>query len=191
MWPVIDAVLEYGSGEFLLRKRANGGTVVFLRALISTLFIYAFLLTIRERVTVGATWCFGAAEIKEAIRDTFPMFGAVFAAAYAALYARFAAQWNYLASLYNQIKASEVRTSPANKWEQEVLASWKAGYIEDAENLHLHMKGVHAAVIVNWLSDPAVRREFEQSTVGSLVRLARVEAQARAAVERERQRYLF
>lgn len=70
-------------------------------------------------------------------------------AIYTALYARFASQWAYLANLFNQIKASEIKKvdNPSE------LTAWKAGFIEDCEDLHLATKPMFATLIHVWLTD--------------------------------------
>src|SRR5687768_3696804 len=119
----VDGLLYFASGEFLLENRPNGGTVIFLRALITASSAYLITLGIRERLAPGATWCLSAAAARAALYDTFTWFGAIFAASYAALYARFASQWTYLASLYNEIKAAELRMTRDAKAE-DALLSW-------------------------------------------------------------------
>jgi hypothetical protein len=57
-------------------------------------------------------------------------------------YARFSSQWSYLAGVYNQIKAAECRTG----FQETVLAQWKAGFIEDAADLHLLRKAMFASI---------------------------------------------
>jgi len=104
----------------------------------------------------------------------------VFAGTYTALYARFASQWQYLADLYNQIKAKEIDL--ANNKECEIakyremainstsddpintccnpahlLAEWKIGLIEDANTLHLSNKPPFESVVKLWNSDEVVR----------------------------------
>lgn len=95
---------EILSGEWMFwRGRPNGGTVILWRSLQVALMLYLIGLWLRTlfdaswpwTLQVGALWHNGA--------DTVPWFGALFAAVYAALYARFAAQWSYLAGVYNQL----------------------------------------------------------------------------------------
>jgi hypothetical protein len=73
-------------------------------------------------------------------------------ATYIALRGRFSDQWRYLAGVYNQIKAAECRRDI----EKEALREWKAGFVEDAVEVHLARKRIYAQVIVNWLREPAV-----------------------------------
>ncbi len=46
------------------------------------------------------------------------------------------------------------------------IAEWKAGFLEDAEELHLATKPVFASVIKAWAEDKAVKEKFEQYTPG-------------------------
>ncbi|HEX2451656.1 MAG TPA: hypothetical protein VHJ69_10965 [Gemmatimonadales bacterium] len=87
--------------------------------------------------------------------------GGILAAVYAALYARFAAQWTHLAGLYNQIKAAEVRAAESDTEKtKQALANWKAGFIEDADALHLATKPMFAVIIRHWLAEEVVRSEY-------------------------------
>lgn len=108
------------------------------------------------------------------------LFGLV-AGSYTALYSRFAAQWEYLAALYNQIKAKEIdvalravgttqsaraagliagapdeladRLSVA----EYRLAELKNAFTVDAEHLHLANKEPFAASFTRWSKEPAVK----------------------------------
>ena len=96
-----------------------------------------------------------------------------FAALYVAFYARFASQWAYLASVYNQVKSSEARAAektPAGEREH-IIAQWKAAFIEDAEVLHLHRKGIFVGTVRAWGANDDVRACFVASTYGGEERL--------------------
>jgi len=82
--------------------------------------------------------------------------GAIYAGVYAALYSRFVSQWTYLAGVYNMIKQAEA----ANDCDEEVIAQWKAGYIEDAEVLHLLGKNLVAPVVKAWARDELVEAAY-------------------------------
>lgn len=58
--------------------------------------------------------------------------------------------------MYNQIKAAEARKDA----DRDALASWKAGFIEDADELHLAPKPMFATLIKNWAADAAVKAAF-------------------------------
>jgi hypothetical protein len=93
----------------------------------------------------------------------------VFGSVYTALYARFSAQWRYLADVYNKIKEAEVKYA-ASEEARLYLAQWKAGFAEDAQELHLATKKIFAQVIRNWLQEPEVRKAFVQYTTGGQAR---------------------
>ena len=79
---------------------------------------------------------------------------------YAALYSRFASQWTYLAGVYNQIKMAESRTDR----DPRKIAEWKAGFIVDAEELHLVRKPLFAEVVRAWRKDAAVEDAYQART---------------------------
>lgn len=122
-------VIWFFSGEWVLSWRryagANGGSVIFFRALWTALWVYAAAFALRT--TLDPRWRlepWASAHLS----DTMTWFGAIFAAMYAALYARFAAQWTYLANLYNTIKEAQIREKCA-PCDSEPMASWLAGFI--------------------------------------------------------------
>jgi hypothetical protein len=170
-------VLEFASGEFLLTRlrRGNGGDVIVVRSLIIAGLIYVSLkLYVVTGPGLDITW-----------------FGTIFAAAYVALYARFSQQWHYMANLYNSIKTAEVRTAgnDSNESLADRLAQWKAGYVEDADTLHLALKPAISSVICAWGSDERVRHWFETYTTGGRARWDRVLEGARATCAREEKRW--
>jgi hypothetical protein len=112
-------------------------------------------------------------------------FGAIFAAVYALLYARFSSQWTYLAGVYNQIKAAQVRDRPA----KEALAEWKAGFIEDCDDLHLVRKDMFASIAHEWLSSESdhgagVRQTFDRYAPGGKMRREKIQSEVAAVVAR-------
>jgi hypothetical protein len=135
------------------------------------LYIMAFLLTIFLDYATGKTvsieYSLGV------VKTTLPWLGAFLAAVYAALYARFSSQWVYMAGVYNQIKATEAQVAGSGHQAAAgtVIASWKAAFIEDADELHLALKREFAALINAWLEDEAVHREFVKYTPGGERRL--------------------
>lgn len=100
--------------------------------------------------------------------ELLPWLGALFGAVYAGLYARFASQWLYLANTYNQIKAAECRSESSAR----PLAEWKAGFIEDADGLHLATKPLFASVIAHWAREAAVAQAYADTVTGGADRLA-------------------
>lgn len=167
------------SFEFLLltkSKRPNGGDIILARAFLSSLLLYLLAIGIRDFTYADSTFSFSMTELKNDVNHTLSWYGAIFAAMYAGLYARFASQWSYLANLYNQIKATEIRSltslaekNPSDdsaKKVMQALAEWKAGFVEDAENLHLATKKSIVATIWFWLREDAVKRAYLAATPG-------------------------
>ena len=84
------------------------------------------------------------------IADTVPWLGAIFAGVYVALYARFASQWSYLAGVYNQIRQTLATWDPT-KDNANHLNLWRAGFIEDALDLHLATKPMFGPFLLRML----------------------------------------
>lgn len=171
-------IADWISGERLLNHRPNGGGVISARALWIALLVWTTAVTF--------VWLGGNENLGVVVRDRVSWLGATFAAAYAALYARFASQWAYLAGVYNQIKAAESRDKPSDV---RKLAQWKAGFIEDAEYLHLASKPSVAAIARAWLREPQVRAEFERNTPGGKRRLEVLRQIVRRSVARSVLKY--
>lgn len=62
-----------------------------------------------------------------------------------------------MANLYNQIKEVEVLGGTNGV----AMSQWKAGFIEDALDLHLASKPNIAGVIRAWSEDSSVQKAFE------------------------------
>jgi hypothetical protein len=110
--------------------------------------------------------------------------GGIFATAYALLYARFASQWTYVAGVYNQIKAAQVRKDTS----AEILAEWMAGFIEDCDDLHLLRKPMFASIAHEWLkkvgeTPSPVAVNLKNHAPGGAKRCSRIEAEAKSVVE--------
>src|SRR5262249_17504236 len=141
--------------EWILKwpsRRANGGGVVLLRTLWVSSILFALALWSRNKLDPTASIA----------KDAPQWFGVIFAAGYTGFYTRFSSQWNYIAGLYNQIKSTEalITTSNGKATADTVLVSWKAGFIEDAYDLHLALKPMYAMLIQTWLEHETVRSEF-------------------------------
>jgi hypothetical protein len=182
-------MMDYISGEFLLKNRPNGGTVVLRRTLLISVAAYLLAIGVRSRLELGAMWAFDMSVARKLVVDTIPWFGAIFAGTYVALYARFASQWNYLASLYNQIMVALAQHPPEGMTSSEILALWQAGFIEDAEELHLARKPMFASVIASMLTETAVRDAYVSYTPGGKARLDKLEAGVEAVLDRVRKKY--
>jgi len=176
------------SAEWLVSPKgcglANGGATITARAVWTTSLIYGGLLGISNMIDPTRTWEFDSVELRVQLLGSFSWFGAVFAATYTALYARFSSQFTYLANLYNQIKSAECGAPPS-----ETLPQWKAGFIEDAEVLHLAHKPIFASVISAWANDSKVRDEYGEHVPGGSARLATVMVRVNRSLERTRKRY--
>jgi hypothetical protein len=173
IWQLFSRLVSLGSGECLLNNRSNGGTVVLARAFFSALVIYLITIGAKSKLMAGSTWGFSWPEFRTIAGETIPWFGAIFAGAYAALYTRFSSQWSYLADLYNQIMAAQVQ-SPWSDENSKSYSAWMAGFIEDAEELHLALKPIYSAVILSMLERSSVREAYIESTAGSSERLDRL-----------------
>jgi hypothetical protein len=168
------------SFEWLLNKRPNGGDIILLRAVLIAISIYLLVVGIKHGIDPTRTASLKIQELQLEVGSTLPWFGAIFGVVYVALYARFSSQWSYLANLYNQIKAAEVAaltrlaekklTNVSAKEVRRKLAEWKAGYIEDAEGLHLATKKSFAPIIWFWLRDKDVRSAYIHATPGGAER---------------------
>jgi hypothetical protein len=139
-----------------------------MRSLWVSVLLYAGSIGLRELLDPNNARDFDFTAFRALLVQTLPWFGGFFAAVYVALYARFSSQWTYLAGLYNQIMATAARPDH----DQRVLASWKAGFIEDAEDLHLALKPMYAAVIKNLATERDVVAAFIADTAGGAARLA-------------------
>jgi hypothetical protein len=175
---IADKVTGFLSGEWILRwtqYTANGGTVVAARTLWLTiwLFIPAFLL--KTALADNKVWCVDLRQGAADFVDVLPWLGAMFGAVYIAFYTRFSSQWTYLANLYNQIVQAQLAL-PNDDAERrlDILAAWKAGFIEDAEDLHLAAKPMFIVAIQQWGSDALVAKKFDKNTVGGEIRLKKL-----------------
>jgi hypothetical protein len=171
---MLDVLVEVLSGEFFLNSRPNGGTAVLLRSLWVTCLICLLALPLKCYLAKDTVLQFSFGQLKIELGEMLPWFGAIFAGAYAAFYSRFAAQWNYLASLYNQLMATSVGLN-REQCDEEGLANWYAAFIEDAQDLHLAGKSMFKSVIVNLLQDGDMVRAFLCSMPDGPTRLARLE----------------
>jgi len=180
----MDRLIYFTSGEYWLKHRPNGGTVVFMRSAQLTLLLYAplaFLIYYSENQITGH---FSPKAFAKAIANTIPMLGAIFAASYVTFYSRFAAQWNYLASLYNQIMAASVSLSAEQCENSEKLILWKAAFIEDAQDLHLVRKPMFQHLVQALLSDDKIRQAFIASCPNGAQRAAEIDQALQTFVEK-------
>lgn len=179
-------LLEVLSWEWILTRMrlANGGGLVLIRSFLIAIEVYGTTVALKQGLDPVRTWVFSAHELQLEIIATLPWFGAIFAGIYAGLYTRFASQWTYLANLYNQIKAAESSCSD----ESNAIDAWKAGFFEDADELHLATKRVFASILRSWAT-VGVQREFVKNTPGGEERLAKLMGAVNRAYERHARRY--
>jgi len=163
------------SCEFVLKWIPNGGTAVLIRSVLISLGLYLIAIAFKSRIAPGATWHFDLNALRVLIGETIPWFGAIFAGVYVALYSRFASQWNYMANLYNQIMQAAVENPPHGVSKESALRIWQAGFVEDAEDLHLAGKPMFASIIRSMLAKPEIRANFIAHSPGGAERLARLE----------------
>ena len=93
--------------------------------------------------------------------ETIPWLRAVFAGVYIALYTRFAAQFSYLANVYNQMMATQAMIKDPDS--NEKIRRWKTGLVEDAQDLHLATKPMFATIVWHLLLDEHIVKEFDES----------------------------
>jgi hypothetical protein len=181
-WSAVNRALYYLSGQCLLNRRPNSGAVILTRSLWVTILVGVAALALMERLSTDATWRL-ALPHRDIFRDLLPWLGAIFGATYAGLYSRFASQWTYLAGLYNQLMATAIqRTAGIDQEQGKILAAWRAGFIEDAEDLHLATRPLYAAVILSLLKYPGVKDSYVQHTAGGEPRLLALEQRCREAL---------
>jgi hypothetical protein len=171
------------SCETILKYIPNGGTAVIIRSSVISILLYAIAITIKSGLAPNAILTFDFTELKSVISETIPWFGAIFAGVYVALYSRFASQWNYLASLYNQIMATAIQTPPNNPDAEDNLHRWQAAFIEDAEDLHLASKPMFASIIKGLLEDEKIRTYFRDHAPGGEKRLRALEERVSKALD--------
>jgi hypothetical protein len=153
----MDILTAFLSGEFLLKRRANGGSVVLWRSIFVTALVYLLAVALKSLTDDGATFSFSFLELRREVNGTIPWAGALFAGVYAAFYARYSNQWSYLASTYNQIMAVKAEIGHRQATNNLALLSWQAGFISDAFTVHLDQKPIFKGVIEQFLNDQDIR----------------------------------
>lgn len=171
------------SGEIVLNRRPNGGGVVLLRSIWVATLTFALIFCFRELLHPRSTWNFSTAELKKGLFKTLPWYGAIFAGIYTSLYSRFSSQYAYLSELYNQIMSTQISCGAPSGNQFDLIAAWKAGFIEDAEDLHLATKRVFATAILNMMSDRRVRSMYVTHTHGKRRRFARLKLRIKSAID--------
>lgn len=150
------------SGENLLVNRPNSGSIIFMRSLIVSALLLTLALLVKNLADPDSSWKPSWYQIRAEIRDHVGWFGAILAAAYAGFYARYAGQWSYLASLYNQIMATG-STLTRDQRSGETFLNWQAAFLEDSYRLHLDRKDVFHVLVKQLLDDDKVRKAFKEA----------------------------
>ena len=166
----VQKIVQILSFEFYLSgRRANGGTIIFLRSASISVTVLLITIFLNNWIDKNLQLPIAFDNFRTQLIQLAPWFAALFAGSYVALYSRFSSQWSYLANLYNMIKQAEITvcgTSTENerKAQEEIIWQWKAGYIEDALELHLAGKSNVAAIIKAWGGVSQVEKEFRENT---------------------------
>jgi len=181
-------VISASTGEFILKNRPNGGTVVMLRTSYITFLYYSLSVLVfsitREDIIF---WTFSWNELRINIGDTLPWLGAIFAGVYVALYTRFSSQWSYLAGLYNQLMSACLTLSEDQK-KSSTLVNWKAAFVEDAMKLHPATKSEFAVAVKQMLQDDEVRSAFLHTVDNGRVHLETLQKKLAMAGDIQRDR---
>lgn len=164
-------IWEFLWGEWWFwRGRPNGGTVIFWRAVQISLIVYLPTLWLHSFLSAECPPChYTRIALEHAVDTTLPWLAATFGAVWAGLYARFASQWTYLAGEYNEIRralATRPDPTPENERQSQM---WRAGFIEDALDLHLATKPMFTPFIKRILDDAEhqqVRNYLDQAVDG-------------------------
>jgi hypothetical protein len=156
-------LVEVVSGEWTLKrcKYANGGDMIVFRSLWASVCIYLVTIGVKEWCEPSSILEFNRGALREAVSKNLPWFGAIFVGVYATLHSRYASQWTYLANVYNRIKETDARGGIEDN---RAMAEWKAGFLEDAEDLHLIGKPMFASLFRAWSKDGLVGEMFRTHT---------------------------
>lgn len=173
-----DFCMETLTGELLLRWMENGGAAIAIRAawcatLAFVVAIFVLELTDTQR---RFAFAFDFTQFETLVHAKLEWWGVLAGGVYAALYARFSSQWNYLASLYNQLMSSSI---VKQGFDEEKLARWRAGFVEDAYRLHLCRKSMFKECVATILYEyPEVKAKVERSLGAEFKKLERAVEEA-------------
>lgn len=180
-WLPRRGLVYWVSAEWILGLWPNGGGAIFARSIQISLSFYGIAASFHSFAASGWSHHFSWVQAGNDIAETLPWLGAIFAATYAALYARFSAQWSYLAGVYNQMMATQAVIDEPNG--NEKIQLWKAGFAEDAEDLHLATKRTFATAVKTVLEDVDVATKFDEYTKGGRARRLKLLATVHKALE--------
>lgn len=156
---MFDWVLKYATGEFLLDCYPNGGGLIVVRSMITSIWIYAIAAAIWSGTHPETEPELSWSGVLFSIHETLPWFGAISAVVYVAFYTRYAGQWSYLAGLYNQLMLAGIGPDAGTTKARRALLRWQVGFISDAKTLHLDRKADFIEVVKDYLRRPEVYRE--------------------------------
>jgi hypothetical protein len=181
--------VDFLTAEFFLTKfhQPNGGAIILVRTVWTSIWAFMILLgfyNFFEVIDERRLWEWDWTALRSQIRSGVKWWAALFGATYAGLYTRYSSQWTYLADTYNQIKAAEC----ANIWAGKPLAEWKAGFIEDAEALHLATKPTIAPTISAWMEQRSVQEAFDRYSPGGAARRECLAKRVNTAMKKLRHR---
>ena len=166
-----EQLLDFLSGQWILDLRGtNGGDVVVLRAAVITLTFSVVAVMLKSWIRPQENFTWSADGLQGELVELAGWISGFFGAAYLALYTRFVSQWSYLANVYNMIKQAEAAEGAQTK----VITEWKAGFLEDADHLHLVGKKSLAPIIKHWAEEKGVAEAFLTATPGGQAQLDRI-----------------
>ncbi len=152
-------IIEIVSGEIVLRSCANSGMVVLGRSSWISIEFFLLAIGIYSILSPLSAWGFDAEVFRCLIREKFEWFGALMGVTYLSLYSRFSSQWQYLADLYNRIKAADCERPISESTpleERNPRNEWRHAFIADAIELHLARKKTFKTAIKEMLKDHEV-----------------------------------
>ncbi|MFV8784106.1 hypothetical protein ACNKU7_16925 [Microbulbifer sp. SA54] len=152
----MNKICSFLSAEFVLKFMPNGGTAVILRTLFVSLLVYFLAIGLKSYTEPNAVLKFNLDQAKREVNSTLHWLGAIVAIVYASLYTRFASQWSYLASLYNQIMSVRCALDQDTIDQNKNLMHWEAAFLEDAFDLHLAAKPMFSLFIKQLLEESDV-----------------------------------
>lgn len=151
-------------GEFFLRGHENSGGLILARSLFCASI--AIFLSVLAEVLLSNQSPSSEAEpvrVSKILIERIPWFGASFALIFNHLNQKFSSQWLYLANLFNSICKANLEMSRGQD-ATDLLLQWKASFIEDVHNLHLHKKGAFSIASHFMLRDTRIREKIVNSS---------------------------
>ena len=167
------------SGEWMLKNKDNGGSLILLRSIYISVILFSLSIAVYEITHPDTVWEPCLKSLISAIHENLTWFGVFFGGVYVSLYSRFASQWSYLSNLYNSIK----QASCVENCKEDALAEWKAGFIEDAECLHLAYKKNFVPIIHVWLSNDLVKEKYIKYAPGGKAACEKLETKITKRME--------